>query len=223
MNSITITDAAGGSQTLWFGEGDLAGLPADFFTMPPAAPEGILDARFGTGRMVERVGEGSAQLPVAVSAAPGPVRVSWNIVNDGGRDLGLRAGAGEVKRMTGTGSVVLPGGARSGLVIEMSGAEVPASYALEQNYPNPFNPTTTIRYALPVDARLTVTVFDVLGRKIATLVDDVQAAGVKSVEWSGRNGAGAQVASGVYFYRIDATPVAGGEAFTSMRKMMLLK
>jgi hypothetical protein len=222
MNSITLTDAAGASQTLWFGEGDLAGLSADMFDMPPAAPEGALDARFGTGRMVEQLGEGAAALPVAVNAMAGPVRVSWNVVRDGGRTITVRAD-GAAKRMSGEGSLVLPAGARGGLVIEVDGAEVPASYALEQNYPNPFNPATTIRYAIPTDARISVAVYDLLGRRIATLVDEVQAAGARSVQWNGRNGAGAAVASGVYFYRIDATPVAGGEAFTSMKKMMLLK
>jgi hypothetical protein len=89
---------------------------------------------------------------------------------------------------------------------------IPKVFALSQNYPNPFNPMTTIKYDLPKDARVTLTIYDLLGRRVATLVDEEQRAGYRSVAWNGAN-----VASGVYLYRIQA-----GE-FTQTRRMLLLK
>lgn len=89
---------------------------------------------------------------------------------------------------------------------------VPGVYRLDQNIPNPFNPTTTIRYAVPRPARVTLRVFDVGGREVATLVDGEQAAGVHEVRW---NAAG--LASGVYFYRLRS------DGFTKTKKLVLLK
>ena len=97
------------------------------------------------------------------------------------------------------------------------------SYILAQNYPNPFNPSTTLRYALPKDARVTLTIYNILGQRIATLKDEVQSVGYYNVVWDGRNEFGSQVTSGVYFYRLEAKPTSSGDAFTSIKKMMFLK
>jgi hypothetical protein len=91
-------------------------------------------------------------------------------------------------------------------------------FALVQNYPNPFNPTTTIEYQLPVESRVSLKVYDLLGREVATLVNEVQGLGFKSVEFSASN-----LASGVYFYRMEALPVNGGAAFSQLRKLIVLK
>jgi hypothetical protein len=102
-------------------------------------------------------------------------------------------------------------------------AEIPQSFNLMQNYPNPFNPTTTLRYGLPKEARVNLSIYNVLGQRIATLKDEVQNVGYYDVVWNGRNDFGSQIASGVYFYRIEAKPVDGGDAFTSIKKMLMLK
>ncbi|MCL5021590.1 MAG: endo-1,4-beta-xylanase, partial [Bacteroidetes bacterium] len=88
----------------------------------------------------------------------------------------------------------------------------PTSYSLGQNYPNPFNPTTMIHFALPSSGHVTLRVYDILGRIVETLVDGVENAGEHSVSF---NGAG--LASGVYFYRLQA-----GDRFLQ-KKMMLIK
>jgi hypothetical protein len=93
----------------------------------------------------------------------------------------------------------------------------PEHFSLSQNYPNPFNPRTSISYALPGDAHVRLCVYNVLGRKVAQLVDEPQTAGYKTVWWDGTDQHGDQVASGVYFYRLEA-----GEFF-EVRKMMLVK
>ena len=90
--------------------------------------------------------------------------------------------------------------------------ELPEGYALHQNYPNPFNPATTIQYELGTTADVTLTVYDVLGREVMTLVDGRQVAGQHRVTFDG-----ATLASGVYFYRLE-TPVG-----RQVRKMILVK
>jgi photosystem II stability/assembly factor-like uncharacterized protein len=102
-------------------------------------------------------------------------------------------------------------------------AGIPETFALDQNYPNPFNPTTTLRYALPEAARVNLSIFNVLGQRVATLASEVQSAGYYNATWSGRNDAGVQVASGVYFYRIEAAPTSGTAPFVSLKKMVLIK
>ncbi len=89
---------------------------------------------------------------------------------------------------------------------------VPMEFNLEQNYPNPFNPTTTISYTLEEENYTSLVVFDIQGRQIATLVNDIRAAGSHSVVWNAAN-----TASGVYFYKLQA----GNK--TQIRRMLLLK
>lgn len=93
----------------------------------------------------------------------------------------------------------------------------PEHFSLSQNYPNPFNPRTSICYALPRDVHVRLSVYNVLGRKVAQLVDEPQMSGYKTVWWDGTDQHGDQVASGVYFYRLEA------EEFSEVRKMMLVK
>ncbi len=94
---------------------------------------------------------------------------------------------------------------------------IPNSFELEQNYPNPFNPTTNIKYGLPTKSHLTLKIYNLLGQEINTLVDQVVPAGTHETEWNGRDKTGAEVASGIYFYKL----VAGD--FIETKKMMLVK
>lgn len=95
--------------------------------------------------------------------------------------------------------------------------EIPQNFDLKQNYPNPFNPTTVIGYSLSVDRFTTLTVYDILGRTVRTLVNERQQAGNYSVNWDGRNNSGRAVSSGIYFYRLQA-----GE-FMRTRRMLMMK
>ncbi len=81
---------------------------------------------------------------------------------------------------------------------------LPAVFRVEQNFPNPFNPATTIRFSLPSKAHTTVVIFDVAGRKIKTLVDDILDAQVHEAIWTGRDDSGRGVSAGVYFYRVSS-------------------
>ena len=99
----------------------------------------------------------------------------------------------------------------------LDGELIPKKFALHQNYPNPFNPITTLRYDLPEGALVNVTIYDMMGRVVKTMVNSQQNAGFKSVRWNATNDKGFQVSAGLYLYTIQA-----GE-FRKTKKMVLLK
>ncbi|HUI64264.1 MAG TPA: T9SS type A sorting domain-containing protein [Bacteroidota bacterium] len=96
--------------------------------------------------------------------------------------------------------------------VDRSYSDVPNSFGLEQNYPNPFNPTTTIRYSLPQKAYVNLIVYNSIGQKVSTLVQETQAPGYHEVKFDGTN-----LASGVYFYRIQT------KSFIQTKKVLLLR
>lgn len=93
----------------------------------------------------------------------------------------------------------------------------PHGFELFQNHPNPFNPETEISYNLPNDAYVNLTILNILGQKVKTLVDEFQQAGHKTAHWDGKDDEGNKVSSGIYFYRIQA-----GD-YSQTKKMVLTK
>lgn len=104
--------------------------------------------------------------------------------------------------------------------VEQLSSSLPAEYRLEQNYPNPFNPSTTIQFALPKRSVVTLKLFDMLGREVATLVDEELRPGEYKVVFDASS-----LSTGVYFYRLQAGgPSTGsGQGFSQTKKVMLLK
>lgn len=119
-------------------------------------------------------------------------------------------------------SFTAPGNARNSFIARLSltgnttavsnSNQLPLNFSLSQNYPNPFNPTTTIQYAIPKEEHVTLKVYDEIGREVATLVNGGKEAGQHIVNFNGSN-----LASGIYYYRINAGN------FTQVKKLMLLK
>lgn len=103
------------------------------------------------------------------------------------------------------------------MLTQLQTSQVPDRFELQQNYPNPFNPETLIRYSIPTAMTVRLTVYNVLGQQVASLVDAFQEAGDFSVKWNGKDGAGNKVPSGVYVYQLK------GEGFVQARKMILLQ
>ena len=161
--------------------------------------------RFGTG--CAWTSDGSKLLVVGrVNGVHG----IFAIATDGSRKMGLVPTApGDpvdfVGTVTGNVNITLTG-------VSGRDEQLPTEVRLDQNYPNPFNPSTTIRYQLPTQLHVTLTVYDILGRGVATLVNGVEGPGIKTVKLDGGN-----LASGVYFYRLEAG------RFTSTKKLMLLR
>jgi hypothetical protein len=98
-------------------------------------------------------------------------------------------------------------------------SHIPMAYGMQQAYPDPFNPTTTIRYELPFESRITLRIYNTVGQIVATLRDGIEEAGYWECTWNAPN-----LASGVYFYRLEAAAVADpGKTFVQTMKVMLIK
>ena len=93
----------------------------------------------------------------------------------------------------------------------------PNIFSLHQNYPNPFNPKTTINYNLPDNAHVSLAIYDLMGKRVITLIDDPKSAGSRSVQWNATNNKGDPVSAGMYIYIIQAGN------FRQNKKMVLLK
>jgi len=104
---------------------------------------------------------------------------------------------------------------------EMLSAEdvsfTPKEFRLYDAYPNPFNPVTTVRYDLPKNSLVTITIYDMLGKKVKTLINQIQDAGHQYIIWDGTNTNGSSIGVGVYLYQIQI------EHYTQTKKMVLLK
>ena len=102
-------------------------------------------------------------------------------------------------------------------ILSIQSESIPLQYILRQNYPNPFNPITSLRYELPEDGLVNITIYDMIGRVVKTLVNSSQTAGYKSIKWNATNDRNEPVSAGLYLYTIQA-----GE-FRKTKKMVLLK
>ena len=96
-------------------------------------------------------------------------------------------------------------------------ANIPSVFSLSQNYPNPFNPITKMNYNLPMRSKVNISIYNVLGQEIKTLVNEVQEYGYHSISWNGKDNFGRDMASGVYFTRM------ASKGFTQTKKMLLVK
>lgn len=91
-------------------------------------------------------------------------------------------------------------------------------YELGNNYPNPFNPETTIEFAMGKAGHASITIYNILGQKVRSLIDGSVTAGTHAVKWNGKNDIGVRVPSGVYYYTLHAS-----HSFKQTKKMLLLK
>ena len=112
-------------------------------------------------------------------------------------------------------SLILLGYSPTGM--ELAESRVPGTFELSQNYPNPFNPSTEIRFSLARASDVRLDIYDIMGRVVATLIQEPMTAGYHKVTWEGKDNVGQRVTSGVYFYRITA-----GE-FVATKKMVVIK
>ncbi len=126
------------------------------------------------------------------------------------------------------GNLICPLAAGEEILSEMNFEEImlPVEFAIYDNYPNPFNPSTTISYDIPEPSRVSLIVYDIMGREVQRLVEGIVEPGYHAAVWNGRNTAGSPAASGVYIYRFSAIPVSNestNEGIQYVKKMLLTK
>jgi len=218
LNVLTVSDAAKNDQQLFYGSDGKLELKR--YDLPPVPPEGMFDVRYSTDRFVE-VSDGKLGkvLPIKISSALYPITLHWQI-NDPKTQAWLSIGGKEVALETDGKLIVSNPDAQ--IQIRLSSrsiGELPKEFALYQNYPNPFNPRTTLKYSLPSDSKVKLTIYNVLGQVVDVLVDAIESAGYQTAEWNASN-----LASGVYFYRLETTSVLdASKSFTQVKKMLLLR
>ena len=181
------------------------------YSLPPKPPDGAFDVRFKDGsKLVKNYGE------IEVKTTSETLTIIYDIKIEAGefQNWMLTSESGEEYLFESRGEITVP--IEETFTLERK-AIIPISYTLYQNYPNPFNPITTLRYGLPVQAQVTITIYDLMGKEVTQLVNTTQDAGFRSVEWNATDMHGKPVSAGVYLYQIRA-----GE-FVQTRKMVLLK
>ena len=209
-NKLIFRDNQGKMQELYFtnqGEGNIIGR----YDLPPIPPDGSFDVRYASGRMLETFNNGiNDEYSILISSAEYPLTISWEIKEQASDEV-LRVGEKEIS-LSSNGSIQILNQKSQIALGKAKITELPKNFLLEQNSPNPFNPSTTIHYQLPVDSRVTLKVFDVLGQEVATLVNEDKKAGRYEVELDG-----SKLSSGVYFYRLQA------DGISLIQKMFLAK
>jgi len=213
-SAIEFTDRSGRRQTLYLGEGDRQVLEE----LPPLPPQGSFDIRFRSSRLVESVVENGREIPIALQGVHYPLTVRWSRSSRGTTDWWLLDGQ-ERRSLGRSGTFSIASEGRLSIRGVRTGASaLPEAFELDQNFPNPFNPVTTVRYGLPVDARVTMRVYNIMGQEVRTLLAGKEiAAGFGTIEFDG-----SALPSGLYIYRLEAVAPQGVH-FTSAGKMLLVK
>jgi hypothetical protein len=227
-NRLTVTDSRLRSQDLFLAKEGTMSRPAAMFEMPPPPPDGGFDVRFASERMLESypanpAGGKPCEYTVNVNSALYPLTIRWDMKSEsadrsfvlsdlsGGKILGSTV-------LSGRGQVKIANAGVKRLSIKLArGLALPKEFALSQNYPNPFNPATRFEVSIPRLSLVEIVVYDVLGRRIATVMRGIQPAGYVTVEWDGRDSHDFAAPTGIYFVRMAA------DGFSATRKVLLMK
>ncbi|MBI3194922.1 MAG: T9SS type A sorting domain-containing protein [Ignavibacteriae bacterium] len=226
LNKLTIKDASGSSQSLYFEKSKDENNSSSIFMLPPVPPEGVFDARFTSQRMVEtylnETGE-RKNLVISLHSVVYPLEVKIDVQ----KTLQERIVVGEIVNglvvktyiLKNQQPILIQNSSVSALVLKVESTKpLPKEYALYQCYPNPFNPSTTISFDVPMNALVSLNVFDIIGREVATLVENQQyEVGNYELVFNAGN-----LASGMYFYRITAIG-SDGKMFNEVKRMLLIK
>jgi hypothetical protein len=212
--TLTVSDAEGRNETIQFLP-QVKGEIIISHELPPPPPPGAFDVRL---RAIDLSSSARMTSSLEISGAAFPIVINWHVPATIANHLILSI-AGTHTRMNADGMIKIPSPAQVTLSSEFIHDAGPRAFSLENCYPNPFNPTTTINYQLPVESKVTLTVYNLLGQVVTTLTLGQQQAGDQSIQWNAGN-----YSSGIYFYRLDATSIADpGIRFSQTRKMLLVK
>jgi uncharacterized protein (TIGR03790 family) len=224
LDKFIITDSNGKQQSLFVGNSDIDSTLDSFdWSMPPPLPELDFDARFNYGEIIKAVStdSGEVDLEILVESNAYPITLSWEINLENGIEYSFisDSGFGKISKIqirdgqtkfskNVQGRIQLFGKVSDSFRLN----QIPEKFELYQNYPNPFNPTTTIKYDIIKAQDVKLSVYDILGREVATLVNTQQQAGSYEVKFDATN-----FSSGIYFYQLKA-----GD-FIDTKKMLMIK
>ena len=199
---ITFMDKSGKSYTLYAVKGD-----ADLiqYELPPIPPLGIFDIRFSSGRIAEELKDEFKSIEMRGMVFPVKVRIEnmdLRVQDVTGKEINTNLKSGEEITINNPNVNMLM----------VSGQLIPDKFMLEQNFPNPFNPTTTIRFAIPVETMVNLSIYNILGERITELKNEIMKPGYYDVKFNPSS-----FASGIYIYRLNASD------FTETKKMIFLK
>ncbi|MBI4810117.1 MAG: T9SS type A sorting domain-containing protein, partial [Ignavibacteriales bacterium] len=213
-----VQDSKGAERKLFF---STKSIPVNEYELPPVPPEG-LDVRFASGRNAEMPNSEKGlrqEFPIRITGGEFPITLKWNGSSTDEANLVLEVSyAGEKPKQYSlgvAGNLTIDEDDFIGAKLAFTGSpvkELPKAFALYQNYPNPFNPTTNIKYDLPMDAKVSLRVFNVLGEEVSVLADGMQEAGFKSVQFDASG-----LPSGFYFYRLQANDYSMARKFVLVR------
>jgi hypothetical protein len=210
---IVLRDATGINYTLYAVKGEV---DLSQYELPPAPPQGMFDIRYSSGRIAEDINSSVKTIEMSGVTYPLTVRVEGmdiRLMDETGKTLNVNLKKGE--------DVVISDATIQKLMV--TGELIPDKYSLEQNYPNPFNPSTVIEFSLPENvSNVKLTIYSILGEKVAELVNTSLVAGKYTYTWNASNvatgmSARGGYASGVYIYELRT------DKFVSIKKMLLLK
>jgi photosystem II stability/assembly factor-like uncharacterized protein len=214
FNSITVSDKQSHHSALYFSNRSESKNLSERSDLPPMPPTGAFDVRFASGKYIEHAGEnGMKEINILVSSISYPATIQWKMIKEFVGLASLEIDGKEIK-LNENGNMVITN-PQAQIKLKLLPAQVtgvPNEFALQQNYPNPFNPSTTIKYELPVESKVTIKIYNALGQVVKALVDEIQTAGFKTVEWDASG-----MSSGIYFYRFQT------HSFTETKKLLLLK
>jgi len=224
-NTMNLRDARGGEQTLYLGKQSALQVPLDRYELPPLPPENTFDARFSSGRNVETYTEepqGKGEYTIRLQTPSYPVTVNYSMPDRQKlftlTELDAEGRSVATAKMNGSGLVRITNPSVTTLKVSLSGnTALPKAYGLSQNYPNPFNPVTRFTVDIPVTGPVDISVYDLLGHKLTTLMSGTQDAGSYTIEWDGTTNAGLSSPTGLYFVKMTAGK------FSEARKVLLMK
>ena len=211
LNTLIISDNDDNQQKLYF-TFDGRDLRIEKYELPPLPPKGQFDVRFASQRMLEIAEQGTREYPILISSGKYPVTIRCEMI-DVTQAASLIVGGHAVSlSQTGTTEIYNQKSEIKLRLASASSTEIPKEFSLQQNYPNPFNPSTVIQYSLPTNSWVTLKVYDLQGKEVATLINEWQIAGFKAVKWDVMD-----LTSGIYLCHISANN------FTQTIKMLFIK
>ncbi|MBA4312989.1 MAG: hypothetical protein C0417_10205 [Chlorobiaceae bacterium] len=221
-NRLTISDNYNNEQTIYFNS-HKTDCNIDLYELPPLPPDGLFDVRFGSQRNIEIIPNNISSklsLPIEVQSRSNSIKVEWNIYDET-LEYSLIISDLQGIKITGNGFTHIPyHTSHISLQVDRKNQSAPLSFRLEQNYPNPFNPTTNFQFTI-ANCQLTILkVYDILGREVETLVNEIKQPGEYSVTWNAE-----RLPSGIYFCKISAGDPSSnsGQGFMDVKKMLLVR